>query len=177
MWRRFWRGSGTVYRRDRMRSPSSQPLTAFRIAERRFPMLDGGGAYRWPARWHRPGRYVIYAGLGFAVALIEQLVRTRFGKIPRDHQFAEIFIPESVSVEEVGPVDLPGWDRSDRRPSQAYGDAWYDSGRTAVLVVPSLPAMGLERNVLINQRHPQFGAISSGPPRPVVWDARLFAAR
>ena len=60
--------------------------------------------------------------------------------------------------------------------SQAYGDAWYDSGRTAVLVVPSLPAMGLERNVLINQRHPQFGAITSGTPRPLVWDARLFAA-
>ena len=41
---------------------------------------------------------------------------------------------------------------------------------------PSLPALGLERNVLINQRHPSFTQIRSGIPRPLVWDARLFAA-
>jgi RES domain-containing protein len=153
----------------------STSLTAFRIADRHFPILDGGGAYRWPARWHTPGRYIIYAGLGFAVALIEQLVRTRFGQIPKNHQFAEISIPETVGVEKLAPLDLPGWNRSDRGPSQAYGDDWYDSGRTAVLVVPSLPAMGLERNVLINQRHPQFREITHAEPRPVVWDKRLFA--
>ena len=44
-----------------------------------------------------------------------------------------------------------------------------------MLVVPSVPAMGRERNVLINQRHPQFGQITAGAPRPIVWDARLFA--
>ena len=45
-----------------------------------------------------------------------------------------------------------------------------------MLIVPSVPAMGLERNVLINQRHPQFRHITHGEPRPVVWDARLFRA-
>jgi hypothetical protein len=34
--------------------------------------------------------------------------------------------------------------------------------------------MGLERNVLINQRHPQFAQITAGRLRPIVWDARLF---
>jgi RES domain-containing protein len=61
-----------------------------------------------------------------------------------------------------------------RIASRAYGDAWDDSGRTAVLIVPSVPAMGLERNVLINQRHAQFRHITHGEPRPLVWDARLF---
>jgi RES domain-containing protein len=119
---------------------------------------------------------VIYAGLGFAVALVEILVRTRTGSVPQGQQFAEVLIPSVVRVEEIGSDDVPGWERSNYVASQAYGDAWYDSGRTAVLVVPSLPAMGLERNLLINQRHPQFGAITSGTPRPLVWDARRFAA-
>ncbi len=72
---------------------------------------------------------------------------------------------------------MPGWARVDYRASRAYGDAWYDSGRTAVLIVPSVPALGLERNVLINQRHPEFRHIACGEPRPLVWDARLFATR
>ena len=55
-----------------MPSHPSGPFTAFRIAENRFPLLDGGGAYRFGARWNSSGRHVIYAGLGFAVALIEK---------------------------------------------------------------------------------------------------------
>ena len=160
-----------------MPSHPSGPFTAFRIAENRFALLDGGGAYLFGARWSSAGRQVIYGGLGFAVALIEKLVRSRLGKVPKDHHFAEIFIPATVTAEEVGATDVPGWARVDYRATRAYGDAWYDSGRTAVLIVPSVPAMGLERNVLINQRHPQFQDLTHGDPRPVIWDARLFAAR
>jgi RES domain-containing protein len=155
----------------------SGPLVAFRISDSRFPLLDGGGAARVAGRWHRPGRSIVYAGLGFAVALLEKLVRLRTGWMPARQQFAEIFIPGLVEVEEIGPDDVPGWERPDRAVSQAYGDAWYDSRRTAVLLLPSLPAMGLERNVLINQRHPQFRHVTHAEPRPVVWDARLFASR
>lgn len=108
--------------------------------------------------------------------MLEKLVRLRTGWMPARQQFAEVFIPGAVEVEEIGPADVPGWDLPDRAASQAYGDDWYDSGRTAVLLVPSLPAMGLERNVLINQRHPQFRYVTHADPRPVVWDARLFAS-
>jgi RES domain-containing protein len=152
------------------------PLVAFRIADNRFPLLDGGGAFQVAGRWHRPGRSIIYAGLGFAVAMLEKLVRLRTGWMPTSQQFADILIPGPVEIEQIGPADVPGWERSDRAASQAYGDAWYDSGRTAVLIVPSAPAMGLEHNVLISQRHPSFPQITAGRPRPVVWDARLFAA-
>jgi len=155
----------------------SGPLVAYRISDNRFPLLDGGGALRVAGRWHRPGRAIIYAGLGFAVAMLEKLVRVPTGWVPARQQFAEIFIPGLVEIEEIGPADVPGWERPDYATSQAYGDAWYDSGRTAALIVPSLPAMGLERNVLINQRHPEFGHVTHGEPRPLVWDARLFEAR
>ena len=74
-------------------------------------------------RWHRPGRAIIYAGLGFAVAMLEKLVRVRTGRMPARQQFAEIFIPGPVEIEEVGPADVPGWERVDYTASQAYGDA------------------------------------------------------
>jgi RES domain-containing protein len=154
----------------------SGPLVAFRISDNRFALLDGGGAFRMAGRWHRPGRSIVYAGLGFAVAMLEKLVRLRTGRMPARQQFAELFVPGPVEIEEIGPAEVPGWDRPDRAASQAYGDAWYDNRRTAVLIVPSLPAMGLERNVLINQNHPQFEYITHSGPRPVVWDARLFTS-
>jgi RES domain-containing protein len=153
------------------------PLVAFRIADDRFPLLDGGGAFQAAGRWHRPGRSIIYAGLGFAGTMLEKLVRLRTGRMPARQQYAEIFIPGPIEIEQIGPADVPGWERADRTASQAYGDAWYDSGRTAVLIVPSLAAMGLEHNVLINQRHPQFRHVTHAESRPVVWDARLFASR
>jgi len=109
--------------------------------------------------------------------MLEKLARVRTGRVPATQQFAEIFIPAPVEIEEIGPAEVPGWERPDYAASQAYGDAWYDRGRTAVLIVPSVPAMGLERNVLINQRHPAFRHVTHGEPRPVVWDARLFEDR
>ena len=87
---------------------TSGPLLGFRIADDRYPLLDGGGAFLVGGRWHSPGRYVIYAGLGFAVALVEMLVRTRTGRVPQGQQFAEIFIPGVVRVEEIGSSDVPG---------------------------------------------------------------------
>ena len=158
-----------------MPSHPTGPLTAFRIADDRFPLLDGGGAFKIGGRWNSKGRYVVYAGIGFATAMLEKLAHTRIGKIPVGQHFAEVFIPGQIAIEEVGPSDVSGWADSDYAASRAYGDAWYDSRRSAVLVVPSHPAMGFERNVLINQLHPDFADIRAARPRQVLWDARLFA--
>lgn len=117
---------------------------------------------------------MIYAGLGFSVTLLEKLVRSRIGSVPTGQQFAEILIPGHVPMEQVGPADVPGWDAPGYGAGRTYGDAWYDSGRSAVLIVPSLPAMGYDHNVLINQTHPAFGELRTSRPRPVTWDARLF---
>ena len=35
---------------------------------------------------------------------------------------------------------------------------------------------GIEPNVLINQKHPEFGSISASDPAPAVLDPRLLAA-
>lgn len=110
-----------------------------------------------------------------AVALLEKLVRTRIGEIPKRQHLAAIRIPAEVGVEEVAAQDVPGWDEPASSAARTFGNAWYDEARSAVLLVPSLPAMGLERNILINQRHPDFGKVRHDPAIPVVWDRRLFA--
>ena len=47
---------------------------------------------------------------------------------------------------------------SDEDATRSVGDAWYDRGETCLLWVPSVVSP-YERNVLCNQRHPDFSRI------------------
>ena len=95
-------------------------------------------------------------------------------KIPRTLVFVRIEIASGASVEEVLPEDLVGWDADDKIASQHFGDRWYDEQRSLLLFVPSLAAPGLERNMLINQRHPQFAHVVASPPEPVRCHPKLL---
>ena len=152
----------------------SRPDRAWRIADGRFPIFDGTGAFLFGARWNSPGRRIIYASETYTGAILETLVHTRIGKIPTHQAGIEITIPAHVSIEELRAEDLKGWDALDSGVARRFGDEWLRQGRTAVLVVPSLVTSGLTRNVLINQGHPEFTRITASKPKAVVWDARLF---
>ena len=147
------------------------PLHAFRIADSRHPIFDGSGAMLHGARWNSPGRRVIYAAETYAGALLEILVHA--GGVPRNQVYIEIEIPSSASIEEVKSHDVPGWDARSFEASRAFGDRWCDERRTAVLLVPSLVTR-VERNVVVNQEHPDFARIRASRPLPVRWDARLW---
>jgi RES domain-containing protein len=109
--------------------------------------------------------------------MLECLAHAGIGRVPRTHVALEIAIAQDVAIEQHDKGTLPsGWDHADLRVARAFGDAWIREGRTAVLLVPSVVARR-EQNVLINPSHADFGAIVAGAPEPVVWDARLFAAR
>jgi RES domain-containing protein len=155
-----------------MVSRRSGPLRAFRIADLRHTIFDGSGAMRHGARWSSPGRRVIYAAETYAGALLEILVHAS-GNVPPSQGFVEIEIPAGVSMEEVSQEDLPRWDAPSFEASRLFGDQWYDEGRTAVLLVPSVVTR-VERNILINQDHPEFGRIRATDPQRVRWDARLW---
>lgn len=158
-----------------MVSRSERPRVAYRIVRNRYPILDGSGAARFGARWNSPGRQVIYAGESFAIAILERLVHLGNARIPANHVFGAIIVPSQVAVEEIAPQDVPDWDADDMAASRRFGDAWFDQRRTAVLIVPSLVTR-IDRNVLLNARHPDFPPITATPPAPVPWDRRLFAA-
>jgi RES domain-containing protein len=144
----------------------------FRIADMRHPIFDGTGAMLHGARWNSPGRRIIYAAETYAGALLEVIVHAS-GGVPRSQAYIEILIPAGLAIEEVAPGDLRHWDSPSFRSGRAFGDKWYDERRTPVLIVPSIVTR-VERNVLINQEHPDFARIRASVPLPVKWDARLW---
>jgi RES domain-containing protein len=152
----------------------SETKQAWRIADRRHSLFDGTGAQLFGGRWNSPGRALIYAAQTYAGALLEVLVHAGIGRVPATLAWITIAIPASVAVEELTPSGLPGWDAEDQSASRAFGDAWLESRRSAVLLVPSMVTQGMERNVLINPAHADFAAIGASRPADVRWDRRLF---
>src|SRR5262245_57327662 len=124
----------------------------FRIASAAYPIFDGAGAARWGSRWCTPGRHVIHTASAYALALLENLVHWNATGLPSEMRYVVANIPAGVARTVLDPAVLPGWDREDYAMSRPYGDAWYDAGEAAVLVVPSVLSP-YEPNALINQRH------------------------
>jgi len=118
---------------------------------------------------------VIYAGESFAIAVLEKLVHLPIRRLPRNEVFGSIEIPDALA-EAIDAVAVPGWDADDMAASRAFGDAWYDAARSCALLVPSVVTR-IDRNVLINQTHPDFRRLAPSPARRMVWDRRLFGRR
>ena len=149
-------------------------MKAYRIAGGSYPVFDAAGAELYGGRWNSAGRPVIYAGESFAIAMLERLVYTGIGRVPRDSRYVEIEIPDDLPVETVALLDLPGWDSADLAASRAFGDRWQAEGRGAVLSVPSV-VTGIDRNLVLNPRHADFARLIAGAEQPVTWDRRLFS--
>lgn len=159
-----------------MTSPSrlAEPLRAYRLGDPlgRWTIYSPDGARTVDGRWHRRGDRVIYASERYSTAMLEMLVRWN-GVPPPAQSFIEVVIPAGISYESVEGDDLDGWDLPESEPARALGHRWYAERRSAILLVPSVVAR-LERNVLINAEHPEFGQLQAGPETPVQWDERLF---
>ncbi len=125
-------------------------------------------------RWHEKGQEVIYTSEHYSLAMLEKLAHYS-GVLPPNQHLIEITLPARTSYQVVTKDTLPDWHKRDGRVARAFGSAWLQSGRSAVLIVPSRVARE-ERNVLINPRHADANAISHGLETPVWWDERLFDA-
>ena len=146
----------------------------YRLAKRRYPIYDGSGAALEGARWNSPGRLLIYASEHYATAILEKLVHAGRTQLPGTHHAAAIEIPDDLDLEVFSPTAVPGWDAEDSASARDYGDGWHAAGRSAVLVVPSLPGQPIERNFIINPGHPDAARIRVLPSFDVTWDGRLF---
>lgn len=144
-------------------------MFAYRIGGSAHPLLDGSGACASDhARWNSRGRYIIYAAEHYATALLERAAQLNSVPFPPGLLYIRVEIPSDAAIEELAPEALGGWDADDKSASQAYGDRWYDEKRSLVLIVPSLAAPGIERTVLINQRHAAFARVKASPAAPCV---------
>lgn len=150
-------------------------LDCYRIGDPNgaYPILDATGSMMFPGRWNAATSPVIYASEHFSTALLEKLVHGS-GRLPPNQHYVVITIPAGATSEDFDEMEHPGWDSATPGISQAYGDAWQKSGRSLILTVPSVVTR-IERNVVINPRHPEFTTIRTSPPKPVFWDKRLFS--
>ena len=132
------------------------------------------GSFLHGNRWNSRGKRVIYTAETYAGALLEVLVHCNLGYVPRTHAWIEISLPSQLGIEEVTAEAVPDWDGPSSASTRAFGDRWHDERRTPLLLVPSVVTKGVERNVLLNQDHPEFSAFEASELREVAWDQRLF---
>ena len=96
---------------------------------------------------------------------------------PSAARFVEAIVPDGVSREVFDPVAFPGWDDPhDPAIAQAFGRAWIEERRSALLLVPSVVTAGRDTNAVVNPDHPDAARIAVGPETPVALDRRLFGA-
>lgn len=77
---------------------------------------------------------------------------------PNQHHI-RITIPNGISYETFQTAAHPGWDGKDEWLCKAFGQAWYEERRSAILLVPSMVAR-VKPNILINPAHPDAAGIS-----------------
>lgn len=151
-------------------------LTAWRIGKSKYAEVafTGEGAARVGGRWSSPGRRVVYTSENLALAALELLVHIN-PPVHLSWVAVRCEFDDSL-VENFDPAALPENWRSHppSRTTQAFGDEWIRSGRSAVLAVPSA-IIPVEHNFLLNPAHPDFPRIAIGEAEPFVYDSRLLA--
>ena len=150
-------------------------LTGYRIGDPggAYPIFDATGSRLFPGRWNTPASPMIYASEHYSTAMLEKLVHGS-GHLPPNQHFITLTVDAGVSYEVFSEPHQPGWDSAAATVSKAYGEDWRLSGRSAILMVPSVVAR-MEHNLLINPDHPDIGKIRASLHRPVWWDRRLFS--
>lgn len=151
-----------------------EPMRAFRIgdAEGEHPIWSAGGARISSGRWHEAGANVIYCSEHYSTAMLEKLVHYE-GAMPPSQHFLQITIPAGTSYKVVNCDLLTGWATPDGEVARRFGRDWFHAGSSAILIVPSVVAR-MERNIVINATHTDFGKIKFGLETPIWWDERLF---
>jgi RES domain-containing protein len=150
-------------------------LTAYRIGDPAgaYPIFDSTGSRLWPGRWNTGATPMIYTGEHYSTAILEKLVHGN-GRMPPNQHWIAITIPPGVTYEMFAADHHPGWDSEDCEVAKAYGQEWRRSARSLLLIVPSVVAR-MERNLLINDSHPEAGRVTHSLHQPIWWDRRLFS--
>lgn len=154
-------------------------MRAWRISKAsRATDLSGKGAAIDGGRWNDAEIPAVYLGLSPAICCLETFV----------HQTRRPVIPMKITVLELPDVpelyfepalnDLPeGWASLPAdRPSMAYGTAWLARNEQLGLILPSA-VMRIERNIMLNPRHPAMAVVQIVEVLDFAYDGRLFLVR
>lgn len=147
-------------------------MEVFRIHNRRYDPLDGFGSAAVGGRWNPVGLPVVYASRGYEGALLEQLVYSGRGGLPRNRVASRIVIPHDLEVPVLAVEESRGW--RDEVRSREIGRAWVASNGSVALRVPSFVAQPWGWNVVINPNHPEFARVVVAETVDVLWDPRVI---
>jgi RES domain-containing protein len=137
-----------------------------------FPIFDAEGSRLYPGRWNTASAPVIYTSEHYSTAMLEKLVHAN-GIMPKNQHYVEIRIPNGVSYEVFSEAHNPGWAMENEEICKSYGAEWRHAMRSALLIVPSIPAR-IERNFIINPDHPDVKNFEISLHHPIWWDSRLY---
>jgi RES domain-containing protein len=146
-------------------------VRVWRLARPEFgPGLDGEGSRLWGGTWNSPGVPVVYLASSLALATLEVLVN-----LPASRRSPGNF-PElravALDLRDVLITDPAFPAGQDVATTRAGGDAWLASRSSLALIVPSR-VIPLERNVLLNPRHPAMADVKVALTEPFVFADRL----
>lgn len=129
-------------------------------------------------RWHTRGRPIVYCSSHPSLALVEWIVHLELepDEIPDLIPYILVDLPDTVAVERIDAAALPTHWKSNLSATQAIGDEWIRSRRTAVLCVPSAVVPESE-NILINPLHANATSIRVVRTLDEPFDPRLLAGR
>ena len=113
--------------------------------------MDATGAYLAGGRWNQKGTSMLYASSTLSLACLEILVHIKEPRLPIDYGWVRFDIPEDIVADDsLNPLDL-----NDEQACAETGTRWVASGRSAVVLVPSV-IIPTEMNVLLNPTPPAF---------------------
>lgn len=154
-------------------------MFAWRVAKaRRAHDLSGVGAALDGGRWNDVDVPALYMGLSPAICCLETFVHTtRYPAMPLT--ITRFFLPDDDALYlEPSLSELPkGWDAipSDR-PSMSFGTKWLQGKTHLGLIVPSA-VLPLERNIVINPKHPAMADVHVEEVFDFMYDERMFLPR
>jgi RES domain-containing protein len=119
---------------------------------------------------------MVYLGGSLALAALELLVHLDHRRALARHQAIPVEFDEAL-LAALDERDLPDWfpDPGTLESTQRIGDAWLDSGLSALLRVPSA-VVPQEFNYLLNPAHADAPLVRIGEPVAFAFDRRLLAS-
>lgn len=148
-------------------------MQVFRITTEKWAgVLQSSGR---AARWNSNGIFITYSASSRALACLEMLVHLNGEALSNPFKITIIDIPEGISMEQVPKFYNDDWVAFENyHYTQAIGDEWSKSGRTAILKVPSAIIKN-DFNYLINPFHADFAQLEVAEIEEFQFDLRLKA--
>jgi|SRR5690625_2729059 len=150
-------------------------MELYRIAKCQYiDDLSGTGAKTYGGRWNSKGYPVVYTAGSRSLAALETLVHVPQKNIPPDLCIVTLSIPSNIEIQEVALTSLPKEWKSIpiHHTLQKTGDEWLQTGKTAILQVPSV-VIPEEFNYLINPLHPNSSKIKIKEENAFAFDERI----